>query len=172
MQPTEKPPVVQSTEVPTRTPTRIPPLPTKYQETAMDKKKMFKVSEIVDGDTIKVNIRGKIESVRLLAIDTPETKDPRKPVQCFGNEATKKMSSFVAGKFVRVVDDRSQGNRDKYSRLLRYIYLQDGTFVNAEMVKQGYAFSYKKYPTKFLEQFNKYEREAREKSLGLWKACK
>ncbi len=172
VQPTEKPPVVQSTEVPTRTPTRIPPLPTKYQETAMDKKKMFKVSEIVDGDTIKVNIRGKIESVRLLAIDTPETKDPRKPVQCFGNEATKKMSSFVAGKFVRVVDDRSQGNRDKYSRLLRYIYLQDGTFVNAEMVKQGYAFSYKKYPTKFLEQFNKYEREAREKSLGLWKACK
>ena len=82
------------------------------------------------------------------------------------------MSSFVADRFVKVVDDRSQGNRDKYSRLLRYIYLQDGTFVNAEMVKQGYAFSYKKYPTKFLEQFNKYEREAREKSLGLWKACK
>lgn len=170
VQSSEQPPVVQSTEVPTRTPTRIPPSPTKYQETAMDKKKMFKVVEVVDGDTIKVNVRGKIESVRLLAIDTPETKDPRKPVQCFGKEATKKMSSFVAGKFVKLVDDRSQGNRDKYQRLLRYVY--DGKiFVNAEMVKQGYAFSYKKYPTKFLEQFNKFEREAREKNLGLWGAC-
>lgn len=171
VQSSEQPPIVQSTEVPTRTPTRTPPSPTKYQETAMDKKKMFKVVEVVDGDTIKVNVRGKIESVRLLAIDTPETKDPRKPVQCFGNEATKKMSSFVAGKFVKLVDDRSQGNRDKYSRLLRYIYLQDGTFVNAEMVKQGYAFSYKQYPTRFLEQFNKYERQAREKNLGLWGSC-
>jgi micrococcal nuclease len=167
----ENPPVILKETTPTTIPTKKP-TPTPYKETEMDKKKMFKVTEVVDGDTIKVNVRGKIESVRLLAIDTPETKDPRKPVQCFGSEATKKMSSFVAGKFVKVVDDRSQGNRDKYSRLLRYIYLQDGTFVNSEMVKQGYAFSYKKYPTKFLEQFNKYEKEAREKNLGLWNACK
>src|SRR3990167_218588 len=159
-------PTVVPTRIPTRIPTKAP-----YQETAMDKKKMFKVVSVVDGDTIKVNVRGKIESVRLLAIDTPETKDPRKPVQCFGNEATKKMSSFVAGKFVKLVDDRSQGNRDKYSRLLRYVYLQDGTFVNAEMVKQGYAFSYKQYPTKYLNDFNNLERQAREKQLGLWKAC-
>jgi micrococcal nuclease len=106
-----------------------------------------------------------------LAIDTPETKDPRKPVQCFGNEATKKMQSFVSGKYVRLVDDRSQGNRDTYSRLLRYVY--DGkTFINREMVAQGYAFSYKQYPTKFLNEFNRLEQQAREKNLGLWNRCK
>jgi micrococcal nuclease len=73
---------------------------------------MFLVTEVIDGDTIRVKVRGKSESVRLLAIDTPETKDPRKPVQCFGNEATKKMQAFVSGKYVRLVDDKSQGNRE------------------------------------------------------------
>jgi endonuclease YncB( thermonuclease family) len=151
------------------TPT-LTPTPTKYIETEFDKKKLFKVVEIVDGDTIKANIRGKIETIRLLAIDTPETKDPRKPVQCFGNEATKKMQSFVSGKYIRLIDDRSQGNRDKYSRLLRYVY--DGNiFINKEMVAQGFAFSYKQYPTKFLNEFNRLEQQAREKNLGLWNKC-
>jgi micrococcal nuclease len=131
---------------------------------------MFKVVSVIDRDTFDINLRGKIERVRLLAIDTPETKDPRKPVQCFGSEATNKLKSLISNKFVRLVDDRSQGNRDKYKRLLRYAY--DGkVFVNAEMVKQGFAFSYKEYPTKFLEEFNKYERQAREKELGLWGSC-
>lgn len=169
-------PVVQATAMPTRIPTLRPtriPTPTKtpYVETAMDKQKMFKVTRVIDGDTIDVSIRGKVERVRLLAIDTPETVDPRKPVQCFGKEASNKLKSIVNGKFVKLVDDKSQGNRDKYQRLLRYVY--DGkVFVNAEMVKQGYAFSYKQYPTKYLEEFNKLEKEAREKNLGLWNACK
>jgi micrococcal nuclease len=128
------------------------------------------VTKIIDGDTIRVSVRGKSESVRLLSIDTPETKDPRKPVQCFGSEATKKMQTFVNGKYVRLVDDRSQGQRDKYQRLLRYAY--DGNvFVNREMVAQGYAFSYKQYPTKYLNEFNKLEQQAREKNLGLWNKC-
>jgi endonuclease YncB( thermonuclease family) len=82
----------------------------------------FKVVSVIDGDTIDVSVRGKVERVRLLAIDTPETKDPRKPVQCFGYEATNKMQSLVANKYIKLVDDRSQGNIDKYSRLLRYVY--------------------------------------------------
>jgi micrococcal nuclease len=147
------------------------PIPPPYKETQLDKKKMFLVTEVIDGDTIRVNVRGKSEMVRLLAIDTPETKDPRKPVQCFGNEATKKMQSFVNGKYVRLVDDRSQGNRDKYSRLLRYLY--DGkTFINREMVAQGFAFSYKEYPTKHLNEFNKLEQQARDQNLGLWNKCR
>lgn len=132
---------------------------------------MFRVLSVVDGDTIKVNVRGKTESVRLLAIDTPETVDPRKTVQCFGNEATSRMKSLVSGKYVKLVDDISQGNRDKYSRLLRYAYLEDGTFINRLMVAEGYATSYKQYPTKFLDEFNKLEKAARENELGLWKAC-
>lgn len=172
------PPTSTPTEIPTSTPKPTKkPTPTKkikapYIETELDKKKFFKVINVVDGDTIKTSIRGNVETIRLLAIDTPETVDPRKPVQCFGKEASNKMKDFVSGKYVKLIDDRSQGNRDKYGRLLRYVYLEDGTFINAEMVKQGYAFSYKQYPTRYLEQFNKYEKEAREKNLGLWNSCK
>jgi endonuclease YncB( thermonuclease family) len=161
--PTRKP-YIAPTKTPT--PTKVP-----YKETAQDKLKLFKVVSIVDGDTIKVNVRGNIESVRLLGIDTPETVDPRKPVQCFGKEASNKMNSLVAGKFVKLIDDRSQGQRDKYKRLLRYAYV-DKVFINKEMVAQGYATSYKQYPTKYLNEFNKLEVNAREKQLGLWKACK
>lgn len=144
-----------------------------YQETEMDKKKLFKVVKVTDGDTITAIIRGKNESIRLLGIDTPETVDPRKPVQCFGKAASDKMKSLVLGKFVKLIDDSTQGNRDKYKRLLRYVYLPDSkaTFVNGEMVKQGFAFSYKEYPTKMLEKFNNFEKYARENNLGLWGAC-
>jgi micrococcal nuclease len=161
-----------NTSLPLRIPTKTAPTakPTPYIETALDKKKMFKVVSVIDGDTFDINLRGKVERVRLLGIDTPETKDPRKPVQCFGIEATNKLKSLIGNKFVKLVDDRTQGNRDKYQRLLRYAY--DGkVFINAEMVNQGYAFSYKEYPTKFLAEFNKYEKQAREKGVGLWGSC-
>lgn len=135
--------------------------------------KLFKVLSVVDGDTIIVDVRGKKETVRLLGIDAPETKDPRKPVQCFGQAAKDKMKSFVLGKSVILIDDSTQGNRDKYKRLLRYVYLNDSkrTFVNGEMVKQGYAFSYKEYPTKMLGKFSDFEKYARENKLGLWGSC-
>ena len=133
----------------------------------------FKVLKVVDGDTIQVDVRGSKETVRLLGIDTPETVDHRKSVQCFGRAGSDRMKAFVEGKSVILVDDSTQGNRDKYKRLLRYVYLPDSvkTFVNGEMVKQGYAFSYRQYPTKFLERFNAWEKYARENNLGLWGSC-
>src|SRR3989344_1426445 len=133
----------------------------------------FKVLKIVDGDTIQVDVRGNKETVRLLGIDTPETVDPRKSVQCFGKSASDKMKALVGGKSVILVDEGTHGNRDKYKRLLRYVYLPDSvkTFVNGEMVKQGYAFSYRQYPTKNLDRFNIWEKYAREHSLGLWGSC-
>ena len=144
-----------------------------YQDSEMDKKKLFKIVKVVDGDTITASIRGKNESIRLLGIDTPETVDPRRPVQCFGKAASDKMKSFVLGKYVKLLDDSTQGNRDKYKRLLRFVYLPDSkaTFINGEMVKQGFAFSYRKYPTKMLEKFNNFEKYARENNLGLWGSC-
>ena len=137
------------------------------------KTNLFKVVSVTDGDTIKADIRGNIETIRLLGIDTPETVDPRKPVQCFGKAASDKMKSFVQGKTVILIDDSTQGNRDKYKRLLRYVYLPNSvkTFVNGEMVKQGYAYSYREYTTKFLEKFNNFEKYAREHDLGLWGSC-
>ncbi len=133
----------------------------------------FKVLKVVDGDTIAVDVRSRKETVRLLSIDTPESVDPRKPVQCFAKEATNKMKGFVEGKSVILIDDSTQGNRDKYQRLLRYVYLPDSarTFVNGEMIKQGYAFSFREYPTKMLDKFNSLEKYAREHSLGLWGSC-
>jgi len=134
----------------------------------------FPVLKVIDGDTIVVNVRGKKETVRLLGIDTPETVDPRKPVQCFGKAASDKMKFFVNGKSVILVDEKTtQGNRDKYNRLLRYVYLPDSkrTFVNGEMVKQGYAFSYREYPTRMLAKFNAEEAYAKSHNLGLWGSC-
>lgn len=133
----------------------------------------FPVTKVIDGDTIAVNVQGHKETVRLLGIDTPETVDPRKPVQCFGKAASDKMKNFVAGKSVILVDDSTQGNRDKYGRLLRYVYLPNSvkTFVNGEMVKQGYAYSFRQYPTKMLHRFNAWEAYARDHNLGLWGSC-
>jgi micrococcal nuclease len=126
--------------------------------------KLFDVTSVVDGDTIKVSELG---TLRLIGIDTPETKDPRKPVQCFGAEASKRASELLSGKKVYLEFDPA--NRiDKYGRTLAYVYREDGYFFNAEMVKDGYANSYTKYPHPKLEEFNVLAREAREKQKGLY----
>ena len=134
---------------------------------------LFKVLKVIDGDTVLVDVRGNKEKVRLLGIDTPEN-NPGEEIECFSNEATEKMRSFVASQSVILIDDRTQGNRDRYKRLLRYVYLPDTkrTFVNGEMIKQGYAYSYRQYPTLQLDKFNRLEKEAREKNLGLWGSCR
>ena len=131
----------------------------------------YQVTEVVDGDTIRVMYNGKIEPIRFLAIDTPETKDPRKPVQCFGDTASRKMSELVSGKNVKLQVDGTQPDRDKYFRLLRYVYLQDGTDVGAEMIKQGFAFAYTRFPSDKVEEYRGYEKKARETNAGLWGSC-
>lgn len=129
------------------------------------------ILKVVDGDTIHVQLPdGKKEKVRIIGIDTPETKDPRKPVQCFGKEASKQMSKLVNGKTV-VLERNPAEDRDKYKRLLRYISL-NGEDIGASMVRGGYAFSYKKFPHPRLATYNQLEREARGALRGLWgSAC-
>jgi micrococcal nuclease len=126
----------------------------------------FLCTRVVDGDTIIVNIDGKKERVRLIGVDTPETKHPKKPVEYFGKEASAFTKRMVGGKRVRLEYD--QQRRDKYGRLLAYVFVEDGTFLNAEIVKQGYGFAYTRFPFKYLDDFRDYEREARENSRGLW----
>lgn len=118
---------------------------------------------VIDGDTIVLDEN---EKVRLVGVDTPETKDPRKPVQYFGKEAYEFTKGLIEGKKVRLEYD--QVRKDKYGRTLAYVYLEDGTFLNAEIIKQGYGFAYTKYPFKYLEEFRQYEKEAREIEIGLW----
>lgn len=123
-------------------------------------------TRVVDGDTIVVEIEDKQEKVRLIGVDTPETVHPSKPVEYFGREASEFTKLMVEGKKVRLEYDWQK--RDKYGRLLAYVYLEYGTFLNAEIIKQGYGFAYTKYPFKYLEEFRQYEREARENKKGLW----
>jgi len=111
----------------------VPATPTNQQY------EYYLVSSVVDGDTLKVNINGTIETLRLIGMDTPETVDPRKPVQCFGKEASNKAKELLIGKKVRIEKDSTQGELDKYGRRLVYIYREDGLFYNKYMIEQGYA---------------------------------
>jgi len=124
-------------------------------------------TRVVDGDTLIVKIAGVKERVRLIGVDTPETKHPQKPVQYFGKEASMFTANMVEGKKIRLEFDQNQ--RDKYKRLLAYVYLEDGTFLNAEIIKQGYGHAYTKFPLKYMQEFRIYEREARIRKRGLWK---
>ena len=135
----------------------------------LENAELVKVVRAVDGDTINVEINGKVEPVRYIGIDTPETVDPRKPVQCFGVEASKKNKELVEGKMVRLEKDIT--DRDKYKRLLRYVWLGD-TLINEMLVSQGYAKSYSYPPdVKYQDLFVAAEKKAREDKLGLWTAC-
>jgi micrococcal nuclease len=126
----------------------------------------FIVSRVIDGDTIELQ-NG--EKVRYIGIDTPETIDPRKVVQCFGKEASAKNKELVEGKEVRLEKDISE--RDKYGRLLRYVYVGD-VFVNEKLVAEGYAHAFTYPPdVKFSQLFLEKERLARENKLGLWGRC-
>ncbi len=127
----------------------------------------FLVKKVVDGDTIELENGQK---VRYIGIDTPETVDPRKVVQCFGIEASDKNKELVEGEEVRL--ERDISDTDKFGRLLRYVFVGDGTFVNLVLVKEGYAKS-SSYPpdVKYQELLKKGEIEAREKGVGLWSSC-
>lgn len=118
---------------------------------------------VIDGDT---NVLDSNARVRLIGVDTPETQDPRKPVQYFGQEAYEFTKRLLEGKSVRLEYD--VGNKDRYGRTLAYVYLEDGTFLDTEIIKQGYGFAYTQFPFKYLKEFRQYEREARENRRGLW----
>jgi micrococcal nuclease len=132
---------------------------------------LYRVDQVLDGDTISVDMNGTLETVRFIGVDTPETHDPRKPVQCFGQVASAWTKERLTDKAVRLEADPTNNDRDKYSRLLRYVYLPDGTLMNAELIRQGYGFAYTIFPFEKLAEFRTLEREARETNRGLWAGC-
>lgn len=134
---------------------------------------LYSIDHYVDGDTIAVNMNGKVEFVRFVGIDTPETHKPNTPVQCYGPAAAAHTQAVIkaAGGKVQLISDPESTNRDRYDRLLRYVLLPDGTNVNELNVQQGYAFYYPFFPFSKSSQFAADEQVAMSKKLGLWGAC-
>ena len=123
------------------------------------------VERVVDGDTIIVAGVGR---VRLIGVDTPETVDPRRPVQFFGREASAFARHLLEGKRVRLEFD--QRRTDRYGRTLAYVWLPDGPMANAEIIRLGFGHAYTRFPFRYLEEFRRLEREARLAGHGLWGA--
>ncbi len=132
---------------------------------------VFIVTHIVDGDTIDVqSLAGKAERIRLIGIDTPETVDPRKKVQCYGPEASAHMKTLLAGKTVTLAAKPDE-DHDTYGRLLRYVFL-DGRDIGKEMIQEGYALSLcAKFPHPKCAVYDAAQKEAEAAGRGRWIAC-
>ncbi len=128
-----------------------------------------KVVRVIDGDTFVIEKNGAPCTVRMIGVDTPETVHPTRPVQFYGKEASRFTRNLLKGERVYLVVDPQQGERDRYGRLLGYIYrYPDKLFVNAEIIRQGYGHAYPNFPFKHLARFRQVERFARQAKKGLW----
>ena len=130
------------------------------------------VVRVADGDTITVNYNGVNTKVRLIGVDTPETVDPRKPVQCFGVEASNYTKSQLNKQTVYLEFDESQGITDRYDRLLAFVRRADGSLFNYDLIANGYGFeyTYQNNPYRYQSEFIAAARDARENGRGLWAA--
>lgn len=133
-----------------------------------------RVVEVIDGDTIEIESDGQRLRLRYIGIDTPETVDPRKPLQCFGEEASRENRRLLGGKIAYLQKDISE--TDKFGRLLRYVYLKldDGSFlfINDYLVRQGYALASSFPPdVEYAQNFQEAQKQAQENNRGLWSKC-
>lgn len=147
----------------------VPVATTTPTESAVASTTLYSVVKVVDGDTIHIEMDGKKETVRLIGMNTPETVDPRRPVECFGKEASAKAKELLDGQRVRIETEASQGERDKYGRLLGYVTREDGLFFNNYMISEGYAYEYTyRLPYKYQAEFKAAQKSAEAAGRGLW----
>ncbi len=158
----------------------------KYVIPKLDKKETkdktaYLVTKVFDGDTFEADINGKKEKVRMLGIDTPEKWDSDKferdtersgkdkeTLRKLGELASDYTTRLIGGKKVILMADTKSDDKDKYGRLLRFVYLEDGTFVNLKIIEDGYANAYRKFNTTQKNEFIEAEKKARENKRGLW----
>lgn len=130
------------------------------------------VVRVIDGDTLEVLEDGQAKpaTVRLLGVNTPETVDPRRPVQCYGKEASAFVHALLEGKRIDIRSDPQADERDAYGRLLRNVILEDGRDVNAMLVREGYAYAYLSFPLTPARkrEMKQLEIDARTAQRGLW----
>lgn len=153
----------------------------KLNEREQRERKEYTVTKIFDGDTFEAEANGKKEKVRMLGIDTPEkfdsdkltrdverTKKDSETIKRLGELSSQFTFKLLEGKKVLLEPDKSQDDRDKYGRLLRYVYLQDGTFVNRKIVEEGYAIAFRKFKVSKEKELVEAEAAARKGKKGLW----
>lgn len=129
----------------------------------------YLVEKVVDGDTIKVRMTDGVMTVRLVGINTPESVDPRKEVECFGQEAAEKLRTVLVGQRVTLQSDATQADRDRYGRLLRFVFL-DGQDVGLWLLTEGYAREslYSDTPHIYRAAYVAAEQSAQAAMRGLW----
>lgn len=148
---------------------QVAPVTPSEEQPAADNATYYEISRVVDGDTIEVTIDGSKKKVRLIGVDTPETVDPRKTVQCFGSEASSYVKNLLDGKKVALETDSTQGDVDRYNRLLRYVFLPDGIDVGKQIISEGYGHEYTfNLPYKYQSQYKQAQKQAQGRSAGLW----
>lgn len=131
----------------------------------------YRVVEVLDGDTIVVDMAGRLETVRFIGVDTPETHHPEAGLQCYGQKASDFTHSLLDGQTVLLIADSDSTNRDRYDRLLRYVINEEGTNINSLLVRQGYGFAITGFNHSQMALFTLYETEAETLGRGLWGAC-
>ncbi|MDR3171869.1 MAG: thermonuclease family protein [Treponema sp.] len=145
---------------------------TKTTEAALSRMVKAEVVGHVDGDTVRVRIPnppkdlGTVETIRMIGVDTPETVHPKRPVEYFGIEASNFTKERLLNRQVYLAFDWDL--RDRYGRLLAYIYTEDGQCFNASLVREGYGHAYISYAFQFIEEFKNLEADAKNKKRGLW----
>lgn len=136
-----------------------------------DQPGLYHIDHFVDGDTIAVTMNGHVEKVRFIGVDTPETHKPDTPVQCYGEAAAAFTKATIGNQAVRLVSDSLSTDRDRYGRLLRYVYLADGADVDELLIKTGHGFYYPYFPFTKSTQFAADEQVAQAAHSGLWGSC-
>ncbi len=144
-------------------------------EGAKVERQIAHVVKVVDGDTITVSINGTTDTIRIIGLNTPETVDPRKGVECFGREASAFAKQTLSGKTVYLEPDASQSERDKYGRLLRFVFLEDNSDYGKVAIQEGFGYEYTyDLPYRYQTEYKQAQHSAQANKKGLWAeaACK
>ena len=138
-----------------------------------ENKVLITILKVIDGDTVDIDVDGRTERVRLIGVNTPETKHPTKPIECFGPEASAYLKQLLPrGTAVRI--ERDVEARDRYGRLLLYLYLgSNDLFINLDLVSRGYGTPMSIEPNTFhRNNFVRAAAQAEAAHVGRWKACR
>lgn len=161
-------------QTPTPTPSpsveRVDPAPTiDAAPGTADRRGPYRVVRVADGDTLTVRIGSALERIRVVGINTPETIDPRRPEQCFGREASAQAKALLTGASVWLERDQTQSERDKYGRLLAFVWLDDATDFGLKMIRDGFALEYTyNLPYRNQLEYRRAQASAKARGAGLW----